>query len=211
MDLRDTLQSTLGAAYTLERELTGGGMSRVFVAEDATLARKVVVKVLAPELGSGVNFDRFRREIFLAARLQHPHIVPLLTAGEVDGLPYFTMPFVEGESLRSRLVRGELPIAESVAILRDVAKALDYAHAQGRRPPRHQARQRSPHRRLGGGDGLRRGEGGGGIDTGRSDAHRRPASRWERPRTWRPSKRAPIPTSTIAPTSTHLARRRTRC
>ncbi len=131
MDLRDTLQSTLGAAYTLEHELTGGGMSRVFVAEDATLARKVVVKVLAPELGNGVNFDRFRREIFVAARLQHPHIVPLLTAGEVDGLPYFTMPFVEGESLRSRLVRGELPIAESVAILRDIAKALDYAHGKG--------------------------------------------------------------------------------
>jgi serine/threonine-protein kinase len=130
MDLRDTLQSTLGAAYTLKHELTGGGMSRVFVAEDATLSRKVVVKVLAPELGNGVNFDRFRREIFVAARLQHPHIVPL-TAGEVDGLPYFTMPFVEGESLRSRLVRGELPVAESVAILRDIAKALDYAHAKG--------------------------------------------------------------------------------
>ena len=131
MDLRDTLQSTLGAAYTLERELTGGGMSRVFVAEDASLSRKVVVKVLAPELGNGVNFDRFRREILVAARLQHPHIVPLLTAGEVDGLPYFTMPFVEGESLRARLVRGELPVAESVAILRDVAKALDYAHTKG--------------------------------------------------------------------------------
>jgi tRNA A-37 threonylcarbamoyl transferase component Bud32/TolB-like protein/tetratricopeptide (TPR) repeat protein len=131
MDLRDTLQSTLGAAYTLERELSGGGMSRVFVAEDATLSRKVVVKVLAPELGNGVNFDRFRREISVAARLQHPHIVPLLTTGEVDGLPYFTMPFVEGESLRSRLVRGELPVAESVAILRDVAKALDYAHSKG--------------------------------------------------------------------------------
>ncbi len=131
MDLRDTLQSTLGAAYTLEHELTGGGMSRVFVAEDASLSRKVVVKVLAPELGGSVNFDRFRREISVAARLQHPHIVPLLTAGEVDGLPYFTMPFVEGESLRSRLVRGELPVAESVAILRDVAKALDYAHSKG--------------------------------------------------------------------------------
>ena len=131
MELREQLQSTLGAAYTLERELSGGGMSRVFVAEDASLSRKVVVKVLAPELGNGVNFDRFRREISVAARLQHPHIVPLLTAGEVDGLPYFTMPFVEGESLRSRLVRGELPVAESVAILRDVAKALDYAHTKG--------------------------------------------------------------------------------
>ena len=131
MDLRTNLQSTLGSAYTVERELSGGGMSRVFVAEDASLSRKVVVKILAPELGSGVNFDRFRREISVAARLQHPHIVPLLAAGEVDGLPYFTMPFVEGESLRMRLTRGELPIAESVSILRDVAKALDYAHSKG--------------------------------------------------------------------------------
>jgi len=130
-DLRAHLQSTLGSAFTLELELSGGGMSRVFVAEDATLSRRVVVKVLAPELGGGVNFDRFRREISVAARLQHPHIVPLLTAGEVDGLPYFTMPFVEGESLRTRLTRGELPVAESVAILRDVAKALDYAHTKG--------------------------------------------------------------------------------
>jgi TolB-like protein/thioredoxin-like negative regulator of GroEL len=131
MDLRTNLQSTLGSAYTVERELSGGGMSRVFVAEDASLSRKVVVKILAPELGGGVNFDRFRREISVAARLQHPHIVPLLAAGEVDGLPYFTMPFVEGESLRMRLTRGELPIAESVSILRDVAKALDYAHSKG--------------------------------------------------------------------------------
>jgi len=100
MSLRDQLQSTLGTAYTLERELGGGGMSRVFVAEDVALSRKVVVKVLAPELSGAVNHDRFRREIMLAARLQHPHIVPLLAAGEVDGLPYFTMPFVEGECRR---------------------------------------------------------------------------------------------------------------
>ena len=131
MDLRSDLQSTLGSAFTVDRELTGGGMSRVFVAKDATLDREIVVKVLAPDLAGGVNFDRFRREISVAARLQHPHIVPLLTAGEVDGLPYFTMPFVEGESLRSRLTRGELPVAESVAILRDVAKALEYAHSKG--------------------------------------------------------------------------------
>jgi tRNA A-37 threonylcarbamoyl transferase component Bud32/TolB-like protein len=129
--LRAHLQSTLGSAFTLERELTGGGMSRVFLADDTALDRKVVVKLLSPDLAGSVNLDRFRREISVAARLQHPHIVPLLTAGEVDGLPYFTMPFVEGESLRARLTRGELPVTECIAILRDVAKALDYAHSKG--------------------------------------------------------------------------------
>ena len=130
-DLRDQLQHTLGAAYALDRELGGGGMSRVFVAEESALGRQVVVKVLSPELTGGVNLDRFKREIQLAARLQHPHIVPLLAAGDVDGLPYFTMPLVEGESLGARLRRGELPVSEAVAILRDVAKALEYAHAKG--------------------------------------------------------------------------------
>ena len=131
MELRDQLQSVLGTAYHLERELTGGGMSRVFLADDVALDRKVVVKVLAPELAGGVNVDRFKREISTAARLQHPHIVPLLTAGQVDGLPYFTMPFVEGESLRRQIARGELPVNQAIAILRDVAKALDYAHSKG--------------------------------------------------------------------------------
>src|SRR5512133_1174284 len=130
-DLRHQLQATLGSAYTIERELGGGGMSRVFLAEDVRLGRKVVVKLLSPELGAGVSADRFEREIRLAARLQHPHIVPLLTAGDVDGLPYYTMPFVEGASLRDRLATGPLPYAEAQSILRDVARALAYAHRQG--------------------------------------------------------------------------------
>jgi serine/threonine-protein kinase len=130
-DLREQLQSKLGATYAIERELGGGGMSRVFVATEPSLGRRVVVKVLPPDLAHGVSVDRFKREIQLAAQLQHPHIVPLLTAGEVDGLPYFTMPFIEGESLRARLTRGELPVSEAVGILRDVAKALDSAHAKG--------------------------------------------------------------------------------
>src|SRR5438552_1104322 len=104
--LRDQLQSTLGAAYTLERELGGGGMSRVFVAEETSLGRRVVVKVLPLEVTAGVNVDRFKREIQVSAKLQHPHIVPVLTAGETNGVPYYTMPFVEGESLRARLIRG---------------------------------------------------------------------------------------------------------
>ena len=132
MDYRTQLQSSLGSAYTLERELGGGGMSRVFVAEERALGRKVVVKVLPPDLTAGVNADRFNREIQLAARLQQAQIVPVLSAGQIDGVPYYTMPFVEGESLRARLARdGALPIPQVVNVLRDVARALAYAHDHG--------------------------------------------------------------------------------
>ena len=130
--LQDSVQAALASAYTIERELGGGGMSRVFVAEERALARRVVVKVLSPDLAAGVSAERFRREILLTARLQHPHIVPVLTTGEIGGLPYYTMPFVDGESLRVRVMRaGAMPVAEVVGILRDVARALDFAHAQG--------------------------------------------------------------------------------
>ena len=131
-DVQEQLQRTLGDAYRIERELGGGGMSRVFVALETALQRKVVVKVLLPELAAGVSVERFRREIYLAAQLQHPHIVPLLSAGESEGLPYFTMPYVDGESLRARLLRErELPVAQAVRMLRDVAAALAYAHERG--------------------------------------------------------------------------------
>jgi len=130
-DIRTRLQATLGSGYTVERELGGGGMSRVFVATDTRLGRRVVVKVLSPDLVASVSAERFEREIRLAARLQHPHIVPLLSAGDVDGIPYYTMPFVEGASLRQRLATGPLPHAEAQSILRDVARALAYAHRQG--------------------------------------------------------------------------------
>jgi len=131
-DLRDRLQASLGHAYTLDRELGGGGMSHVFAATETALGRSVVVKVLPPDLAAGVSTERFKREIAVAARLQHPHIVPLLSAGEMDGVPYFTMPFVQGESLRVRLARrGELPVSESVRILREIASALAYAHEHG--------------------------------------------------------------------------------
>jgi serine/threonine-protein kinase len=95
-DLRDHLQETLGDAYLIERELGGGGMSRVFVATETALGRRVVVKVLPPELAAAVNAERFRREIRIAAGLQHPHIVPLLSAGEADGLLFYAMPLIEG-------------------------------------------------------------------------------------------------------------------
>jgi serine/threonine-protein kinase len=131
-DLRQRLQLALGSAYSLERELGGGGMSRVVAARDTSLGRTVVVKVLPPELAAGVSIERFKREIALAARLQHPHIVPLLSAGEMDGVPFFTMPFVTGESLRARLGRdGELPVSESLRLLREIASALAYAHQNG--------------------------------------------------------------------------------
>ncbi|HKP48493.1 MAG TPA: serine/threonine-protein kinase, partial [Gemmatimonadales bacterium] len=130
--LQDQLQAAIGTIYVLERELGGGGMSRVFLAHETALGRKVVVKVLLPELTAGVNVERFRREIQLAAQLQHPHIVPLLAAGEAEKLPYLVMPFVAGESLRARVIReGELPIPETVRILRDVVSALAYAHGFG--------------------------------------------------------------------------------
>jgi serine/threonine protein kinase len=132
MDLRQQLQHTLGTTYALERELGGGGMSRVFVAEERRLNRKVVIKVVSPELAADVSGERFEREIQLAASLQQANIVPILAAGEMDGLPFYTMPFVEGESLRRRLgAEGRLPIATVIGVLRDVAKALAYAHARG--------------------------------------------------------------------------------
>ncbi|HEV8401108.1 MAG TPA: serine/threonine-protein kinase [Gemmatimonadales bacterium] len=131
-ELSGRLQTALGAAYRVERELGGGGMSRVFLAEETRLARRVVVKVLPPELAAEISVDRFNREIQLSASLQHPHIVPLLAAGGEADVLYYTMPFVEGEALRTRLAReGELPVRDAVRILKDVADALAYAHARG--------------------------------------------------------------------------------
>ncbi len=126
------LRTALGDAYVLERELTGSGMSRVFVAIEKALNRQVVVKVLPPELSAGVNRERFRREIQLAAQLQHPHIVPLHAAGSAGELLYFTMPYIEGESLRHALHENvKFSPREVVRILHDVTDALAYAHSRG--------------------------------------------------------------------------------
>jgi serine/threonine-protein kinase len=131
-DLARRVSEALADSYDFERELEGGGMSRVFVATDKRLARKVVVKVLPPEMAAGVSGERFRREILTIARLQHPHIVTVLETGEVDGLPFFVMPFVEGESLALRISRkGKLGVRETVAIMKDVARALAFAHERG--------------------------------------------------------------------------------
>src|SRR5262249_49362010 len=96
--VQERLQHTLGTTYRVDPELGGGGMSRVFLATETSLGRQVVLKVLPPDLANGVSVERFQREISLAARLQHAHIVPLLAAGDADGLPWFSMPYVEGES-----------------------------------------------------------------------------------------------------------------
>ena len=130
--LVDDLKSALGDAYTIERELTGGGMSRVFVAKEHALGREVVIKVLPPDLAAGVNRSRFRQEVQLAARLSHPYIVPLLHAGEHGELLWFTMPYIPGESLRTRLARtGALKSPEVLKLLHDVVEALAYAHSRG--------------------------------------------------------------------------------
>jgi serine/threonine-protein kinase len=117
--------------YVIERELGGGGMSRVFLAEEVRFHRRVVVKLLSPELAAALSADRFEREIELAAGLQQANIVPVITAGSAGGLPWYTMPYVEGESLRARLTEGPVPLATSLQILRDVARALAYAHDHG--------------------------------------------------------------------------------
>ena len=132
-DRSDALPAQLGELYVIERELSGGGMSRVFVAEDAALGRRVVIKVLSAELAEGLSVERFKREVRLAARLQHPHIVPLLAAGALDsGTLYYTMPYVEGESLRVALEQGgALPVTQVVRVLCDVASALASAHRAG--------------------------------------------------------------------------------
>ncbi|WP_309669165.1 protein kinase [Gemmatimonas sp.] len=132
MSTFDDLQLALGPGYRLDRELGGGGMSRVFLADDLALRRQVVLKVLPSELAAMVHLERFNRETLLLARLQHPHIVPVLNVGSLHGLPWFSMPYIEGESLKARIDRErEMPIADVVSVLRDVAKALAYAHERG--------------------------------------------------------------------------------
>ena len=130
--INDRLLSALGGSYTIEQELTGGGMARVFVGEDKDLDRKVVIKILPPELAASVSAERFRREILTVARLQHPHIVPILKAGEVDGVPFFVMPYVDGESVDIRLKRTKtFSVRETLGIMKDVARALAFAHERG--------------------------------------------------------------------------------
>ena len=131
-DLQDRLQTAVGDAYHIEKELGGGGMSRVFLATEVSLRRQVVIKLLPPDLASEVSEARFRQEIQVAAHLQHTNILPVLTAGARDDLLFYVMPFVTGESLRHRMTReGKLPVTDAVRILHEIADALAYAHAEG--------------------------------------------------------------------------------
>lgn len=130
--LQDQLQAVLGDSYSVEQELAPGGMSRLFLATERTLNRKVVVKLLPPELASELSAQRFQREMLLTAKLQHPHILPVLTAGARGAFLYYVMPYVRGESLRWRLDHeGRLPIVEALGLLRELAEALAFAHAEG--------------------------------------------------------------------------------
>jgi TolB-like protein/Tfp pilus assembly protein PilF len=131
-ELRALLQDALAERYALERELGRGGMATVYLAQDLKHDRPVALKVLHPELAASLGPERFLREIKLAARLQHPHIMTVLDSGESAGHLWFTMPYIEGESLRDRLTRErQLPIADAVRLTREAALALDFAHRQG--------------------------------------------------------------------------------
>ena len=131
-DVAGRLSAALAERYRTERELGAGGMATVYLAHDLRHDRDVAIKVLHPELGAALGSERFLSEIRTTARLQHPHILPLLDSGEADGLLYYVMPLVTGETLRTRLVRTrQLPVEEAVQIAREVADALGYAHGLG--------------------------------------------------------------------------------
>jgi eukaryotic-like serine/threonine-protein kinase len=130
-DLMSALTRAVGDKYALERELGGGGMSRVFLATDRKLGRKIVIKVLSPGLAQEMSADRFAREVRLAAKLQHPNIVALVDADTCENLPYYTMQYVSGGSLRARIAKGSVPPGEGLGYLKDIAKALKYAHRKG--------------------------------------------------------------------------------
>jgi eukaryotic-like serine/threonine-protein kinase len=131
-NLLEHLRKSFADSHRVDTELKGGGMSRLFVATDRALNRRVVIKILPPELTSGVMATRFKREAEVTAHLQHPNILPIITSGLKAGLLYYIMPYLPGESLRDRLNRErKLPIDEAVRILREVAGALAYAHTQG--------------------------------------------------------------------------------
>src|ERR1044071_5621304 len=125
MDILEQVRTSLADRYRLERKLGEGGMATVYLAEDVRHRRKVAIKVLHPELSAVLGPDRFLKEIELTANLQHPHILPLFDSGAADGLLYYVMPFVEGETLRERLNRErQLPVPDAIRIATDVADAL---------------------------------------------------------------------------------------
>src|SRR4026207_2518398 len=128
----DPLAAALTDRYRVERELGRGGMATVYLAHDLRHDRPVALKVLRPELAATLGPERFLLEIRTAARLQHPHILPVFDSGEAAGRLWYAMPYVEGETLRHRLTRARTrPLAEALRLGREVADALDYAHRRG--------------------------------------------------------------------------------
>src|SRR3990170_3486701 len=131
-DVTSRLAVALSDRYVIERELGQGGMATVYLAHDVRHDRKVALKVLRPELSAILGGARFLTEIKTTANLQHPHILGLFDSGEADGTVFYVMPYVDGESLRDRLVREkQLPVDEAIRIAREVLDALEYAHRQG--------------------------------------------------------------------------------
>lgn len=130
-DLITRLQAAVGGAFQIEREFASGGQSRLFLASDTSASRKVVIKLLPPEMGGVTEAERFKREIRVLGALQHPHIVPLLGTGHAEGLLWYVMPFIRGDSLAVRLKSGPLPVAEALRTLYEVSDALAHAHEAG--------------------------------------------------------------------------------
>ncbi len=131
-DIPNRLAAALSGSYRIEREVGVGGMATVYLAQDLKHDRQVALKILRPELTAAMGTDRFPREIHIIAQMQHPHILPLYDSGASEGFLYYVMPFVDGESLRSKLARtGPLPVNEAVRLLKEIADALSYAHARG--------------------------------------------------------------------------------
>ncbi|MEJ2240306.1 MAG: serine/threonine-protein kinase, partial [Gemmatimonadales bacterium] len=128
----DSLNSALSHRYRIVRELGSGGMATVYLAEDVKHHRQVAVKVLRPELTASIAVDRFLREVEIAAKLAHPHVLPLYDSGKANGFLYYVMPYVSGGSLRDRLNNErQLPVEDALQITKEVAEALDHAHSQG--------------------------------------------------------------------------------
>ena len=132
LQIQDRLQTALSDRYDLQREIGRGGMATVYLAQDLKHRRPVALKILHPHLAANVGAERFQREVEIAARLNHPHILTLIDSGEANGFLYYVMPYVHGESLRGRLTRErQLPLEEALRIALQVASALGYAHGQG--------------------------------------------------------------------------------
>src|SRR2546422_11610133 len=130
--VQEALSAALADRYTVDRVLGRGGMATVYVAEDLRHSRQVAIKVLRPDVAAAIGAERFLREITIAARLTHPHVLPHIDSGQAAGSLYYVMPYVRGETLRQRLVREQrLPLKDALGIARALVEGLDYAYHEG--------------------------------------------------------------------------------